>query len=86
MKRPTINIGMFAAPAWMAQPKHETVEPKAMERFRPSLSPVNMMMIVPRMAPPWNEETMPPVTVSLGDEKYVMKCGCEMVEVMIPLS
>jgi hypothetical protein len=45
-----------------------------------------MLMIVPRMAPPWKEETIPPVTVSLGLPKYSLNVGREMVEVMMPLS
>jgi hypothetical protein len=45
-----------------------------------------MFTIVPRTAPPWNVETMPPVTELDGLLKYLMNSSWEMVEVMIPES
>lgn len=57
-----------------------------MDRFLPNLSPVKKFIIVPRMAPPWNELTTPPATLSLGLLKYLMNLGWAIVDVMIPES
>lgn len=86
IKRPTMSITILTAPACNAHPKQEIQAPVKTDHLRPSRSPVKMLMIVPRMAPPWKAETIPPVTVSLGLEKYFMNWVWPIVEVMIPLS
>lgn len=86
MSRPTISMAMLMEPACKAHPKQETQAPANTARLRPRRSPVKTLMMVPRMAPPWKAETTPPVTVSLGLEKYAMNSLWPIVEVMIPLS
>lgn len=86
IKRPTMSITRLIAPACNAHPKHDITAPAKTDHFRPRRSPVKMLMIVPRMAPPWNAETIPPVTLSLGSEKYLMNSRWPIVDVMIPLS
>ena len=86
MKRPIISIAIFTEPACNAQPRQEITEPVRIVRFRPNQSAQTMFTIVPRIAPPWNAETIPLVTVSLGLVKYSWNVGSEIVEVIIPLS
>lgn len=86
INRPTISIAMFTEPACRAHPKHETQPPAKTARLRPRRSPVKTLMIVPNIAPPWNDETTPPVVVSLGLEKYLINSVWPIVEVIIPLS
>jgi hypothetical protein len=66
MKRPMMIISMLTAPACRAHPRTETTAPARMVFLRPAQSAPIMLTIVPRMAPPWKAETIPPVTVSLG--------------------
>lgn len=73
MNRPMMSMLIDTAPACKAHPNVDTRDPRKIERFRPSQSPSIMLMIVPRIAPPWKEETTPPVTVLLGLEKYSIK-------------
>ena len=45
-----------------------------------------MLTIVPKTAPPWKADTMPPCVVASGSPKYETKFGWAMVEAMMPLS
>lgn len=86
MNRPIISMTILTEPACKAQPKQDMQAPVKTVIFRPSRSPVKALMIVPRIAPPWNAETTPPVVLSSGLEKYSMNLGCPIVEVTTPLS
>lgn len=86
MNRPMMSMVMLIAPPCSAQPTMEMQAPTKTDIFRPSRSPVKMLMMVPRMAPPWKADTTPPVTVSFGLLKYRMNSVWPIVEVMIPLS
>lgn len=86
MNRPIMSMGMLTAPACKEPPMTDTTEPMNTVQRRPKACAKNMLKMVPRIAPPWKDETMPPTTVSEGLSKKSSNLGSAMVDVMIPES
>jgi len=66
MNLPAIIIGIFAAPACNAQPIVEMTAPIKTAILRPYLSGSQATERAPRIAPPVNDETIPPVSEAVG--------------------